>query len=95
MSEYIVNWTKEKTLAGLEAARARGRVGGRKKDLSTEAENTALAAETLYKEGNFTVDQIIKRLNISKPTLYRYLRYRNVHISSYKHHNNIKSSPTG
>ena len=83
MSEYIANWTREKTLAGLAAARARGRIGGRKKGLSEEAENIALAAETLYKEGKFTVAQIIKRLDISKPTLYRYLRYRNVSISPY------------
>lgn len=87
MAEYIANWTKEKTMAGLEAARARGKSGGRKKGLSIEAENSARAAETLYKEGNFTVDQILKRLNISKPTLYRYLRHRNVTINNYKKYN--------
>ena len=78
------NWTKEKTLAGLAAARARGRLGGRKKGLSIEAENTNRVAETLDKKGNFTINQILKRLNISKPTLYRYLRHRNVAISEYK-----------
>jgi DNA invertase Pin-like site-specific DNA recombinase len=73
----------ERTLAGLSAARARGRFGGRPKGLSTKAIATACAAETLYKERKLSTKQIAKQLGISKNTLYSYLRYRNVPISTY------------
>jgi len=70
----------ERTLAGLDAARARGRQGGRPRGLSPEAENKALAAESLYKERKLSTRQIAKRLGISTSTLYDYLRYRGVKI---------------
>ena len=72
---------RERTKAGLKAARARGRCGGRPKGLSKEAKNKALAAETLYKERKLSVSQICNQLSISKPTLYSYLRHRGVKIA--------------
>ena len=82
-------------MAGLHAARARGRVGGKKKGLSHEAENKALAAEALYKDGTLSVNEISRRLSISKPTLYNYLRHRGVSISPYKRkeENSLSSLP--
>jgi DNA invertase Pin-like site-specific DNA recombinase len=68
----------------LTAARARGRTGGRPKGLSGNAEQTACAAETLYREGKLSSQQIADRLRISKSTLYAYLRHRGVPISAYK-----------
>lgn len=41
---------RERTYAGLALARARGRVGGRRRGLSEEAERPAIVAETLYRE---------------------------------------------
>ena len=55
-----------------------GRVGGRPKGLSQEAENKALAVESLYKERKLSVREIAKRLNISTSTLYEYLKHRGV-----------------
>ena len=72
---------RERTLAGLEAARSRGRQGGRPRGLSQEAENKAIAAETLYKEKKLSTRQIAKRLGISTSTLYDYLRHRGVKIT--------------
>jgi len=71
----------ERTLAGLEAARSRGRQGGRPRGLSQEAENKALAAESLYRERKLSTRQIAKRLRISTSTLYDYLRHRSVKIT--------------
>ena len=71
-----------RTIAGLKAARARGRIGGRPRGLSKQAQNKALAAETLYKEQKLSVSEICAQLGISKPTVYRYLRYRSVKIGS-------------
>jgi DNA invertase Pin-like site-specific DNA recombinase len=71
---------KERTLAGLEAARSRGRQGGRPRGLSQEAENKAIAAESLYIERKLSTRQIAKRLGISTSTLYDYLRHRGIKI---------------
>ena len=75
---------RERTNAGLVAARARGRMGGRPKGLSKDAENKAMIAEILYKEGKLSVQQIANQLGISKKTLYLYLRHRKVEITGYK-----------
>jgi DNA invertase Pin-like site-specific DNA recombinase len=69
---------RERTMAGLAAARSRGRVGGRPKGLSQEAENKALAVESLYKEKKLSVREIAKRLDISTSTLYAYLKHQGV-----------------
>lgn len=76
LAEFERDIIRERTRAGLEAARARGRKGGRPKGLSLEAQKTAMAAEALYNERKLSVKEISDRLNISKSTLYSYLRYR-------------------
>jgi DNA invertase Pin-like site-specific DNA recombinase len=85
LAEFERDVIKERTNAGLSAARARGRLGGRPRGISKASEATACTAETLYREGKLSVMQISKKLNISKNTLYKYLRYRNVEISKYEH----------
>ena len=67
-------------LLGLNTARARGRMRGRPKGISDDTKQKACAAEALYKQNELTSDQIAKQLKISKPTLYKYLEYRNVQI---------------
>lgn len=84
LAEFERDVICERTLAGLSAARARGRFGGRPRGLSKKAEATACAAETLYKEKKLSVVEICKKLSISKSTLYKYLRHRNVPISYYE-----------
>jgi len=86
-AEFERELIRVRTQAGLSAARARGRFGGRPKGLPKEAEATACAAETLYLERKLSVRQIIEKLNISKGTLYSYLRHRGVHIGEYKKQN--------
>ena len=80
LAEFERDLIRERTQAGLEAARARGRKGGRPRGLSKQAEATAMAAETLYGEGELSVQAICDQLSISKPTLYSYLRHRGVKI---------------
>jgi DNA invertase Pin-like site-specific DNA recombinase len=83
LAEFERDLISERTKAGLESARARGRNGGKPKGLSKQAEATACAAETLYKEGKLSVNQIANQLGIAKNTLYKYLRHRNVDIGAY------------
>lgn len=80
LAEFERDIISERTKAGLKAARARGRKGGRPKGLSKKAQNKARLTESLYKEGKLSIKEICDYLNISKPTLYRYLRNRDVEI---------------
>lgn len=84
LAEFERDVICERTQAGLSAARARGRLGGRPRGLSKNSEATACAVETLYKERKLSVIEICKKLSISKSTLYKYLRHRNVAISYYE-----------
>ncbi len=84
LAEFERELIRERTQAGLTAARARGRVGGRPRGLSPQAEATALAAETLYRERKLSVAAIAQKLHLSKSTLYSYLRHRGVEIGPYK-----------
>ena len=47
LAEFERELIRERTHAGLASARARGRVGGRQREFSEEAERTAIIAETL------------------------------------------------
>jgi len=84
LAEFERDIIKERTQAGLSAARSRGRHGGRPKGLSVQAETTACAAEALYKEKKLSVQEIADKLGICKSTLYTYLRSRGVEISPYE-----------
>jgi DNA invertase Pin-like site-specific DNA recombinase len=88
LAEFERDLIRERTQAGLSAARARGRQGGRPKGLPQKAEATACAAETLYREGRLTVNEISEKLGIAKSTLYSYLRHRGVTVGSAKTESN-------
>lgn len=63
---------RERTTAGLAAARARGRKGGRPAKPSATIE-TALR---MYDTGDFMVEEIIRTTGIGRATLYKYLNMR-------------------
>lgn len=79
-AEFTRELIVEGTMAGLEAAKKRGRKGGRPKGLSKQAQEKARLAESYYKDGELTVSEICRLLNISKATFYRYLNHRGVEI---------------
>lgn len=70
LAEFERNLIRERTQAGLQAARARGKKGGRPKALNKDKQ--ALAVK-LYDEKKHTVNQICEMMGISKPTLYKYI----------------------
>jgi DNA invertase Pin-like site-specific DNA recombinase len=71
LAEFERDIIKERTTAGLEAARARGKRGGRPKALSPEK---IKLARRLYADTNTSVTEICKILGISRHTLQRYVK---------------------
>lgn len=70
IAEFEHELIKERTADGIQAARARGRNGGRKPTLTEAA---VLQAQSMYDSGDYTVDQIAKAFKTTRPTLYRAL----------------------
>lgn len=59
----------ERTKIGLQAARARGRIGGR----PSKKTDKILMSIKMYKSKDYTINQITDATGVSKTTLYRYL----------------------
>ncbi len=71
ISEFERNLIVERTKAGLAAARARGRLGGRPKKLTKQK---AELLKKLYDEKQMTVQEICEVVGVSKMTFYKYLK---------------------
>ena len=74
LAEFERDLTRERTHAGLAAARARGRLGGRPKNLADVRQ--LAAARALYDGGQTDIATICATLGISRATLYRSLKAR-------------------
>src|SRR3954466_15274339 len=74
LAEFERDLIRERTHAGLAAARARGRLGGRPRKLA-DAKQLELA-RTLYEGGETDIETICQTLGISRATLYRVLKER-------------------
>jgi DNA invertase Pin-like site-specific DNA recombinase len=70
LAEFERSIIRERTIAGLASARARGRLGGRPRGLSRD---DLAAAKALLTDMNITVAEVAKRLGVATSTLYRYL----------------------
>ena len=71
LAQFERRLIQERTTAGLAAARARGRLGGRK---PIRANNPrVVTAKQLHNDRSLSIDQICETLGISRPTFYRYI----------------------
>lgn len=68
ISQFERDLISQRTKEGLEAARARGRSGGRKPKLD---DNKKKAIYELYQQKKTTVKDLCDMFSISKPTLYK------------------------
>ncbi len=68
LAEFERDIIKERTLAGLAAARARGRKGGRPRKLTKKQ---ITMAKQLMGDQSIPIDEICKTMGVSKATLYR------------------------
>ena len=71
LAQFEQRLIQERTRAGLAAARASGRKGGRKPLALTDPK--VLTAKQMYHDRSIDVPAICQTLNISRSTLYRYV----------------------
>lgn len=69
LAEFERSIIQERTQAGLAAARARGKKGGRPAALTAD---DLLIAKALLRDPAISVEEVAKRLKVSPSTLYRY-----------------------
>ena len=70
LAEFERELTRERTMAGLEAAREQGRVGGRPRALQEE---DIPQVQALMQNPEVSTSDICERFDISRATLYRYV----------------------
>ncbi len=73
LAEFERDLIRERTRAGLAAARARGRVGGRPKVAALNTPRKIAMAHALYQDKLNSINDICQTLRVSRATLYRYL----------------------
>lgn len=71
LAQFERRLIQERTRAGLEAARVRGRKGGRKK--ITQDDPRVITAKHMHKNHGMSIDKICRLLKISRASFYRYV----------------------
>src|SRR6266511_708459 len=74
LAEFERDLIRERTQAGLDAARARGRTGGRPKVAALNDPRKVAMAQALYSDKTNSIADICRTLRISRSTLYRYIQ---------------------
>ena len=72
LAEFERSIVRERTRAGLDAARARGRKGGRPPALSEQGLRKA-KAKAMLRDPQITVEEVAAQLGVGASTLYRHL----------------------
>ena len=71
LAEFELSIIRDRTRAGLIAARARGRVGGRPKSIDPQK---GIILKTLTSNPDHNIPEICRTLNISRSSYYRHLK---------------------
>lgn len=88
VAEMERNIISERTIAGLNSAKAQGRVGGRPVGLTENAKRIAKIASMEYmsylENKDRTIDDICRKVGISRATLYKYIKLEGITIKTKK-----------
>jgi DNA invertase Pin-like site-specific DNA recombinase len=76
LAEFERDLIRERTQAGLAAARARGRRGGRPRAEALNTPQKVALAQALHRDKSHSISDICRILHISRATLYRYVKQR-------------------
>jgi DNA invertase Pin-like site-specific DNA recombinase len=86
LAEFERDLVRERTSAGLAAARARGRHGGRPSVMTT---HKLQVAQEMFASGQYTVAAIAKTLGVSRASIYRHLG----RLGDWPRRNNLQRRP--
>lgn len=75
LAEFERNLVRERTMAGLSAARARGRKGGRPVTFTSQK---IQIAKDLLNNKSYSISEICKNLQMSRATFYRVTKYSDI-----------------
>ncbi|MGE8527201.1 recombinase family protein [Chryseobacterium rhizosphaerae] len=81
LAEYERELIRERTNAGLQSARARGRTGGRPKGYSKETISKLIIMRSVYKDPTKAPEEIYKPLGLTRATFYRYAKILDNHTN--------------
>lgn len=70
LTEFERSIIRERTIAGLQAARSRGRIGGRPKAMNDQK---LTVAKALIQDQTLTLAQVADQVGVSEATLYKYI----------------------
>ncbi len=70
-AEFERNIIRERTKAGLESARARGKNGGRPSKITSDK---IQMAKSLYENKNIDIDTIVRQLGVCRATFYKMIK---------------------
>ncbi len=79
LAEYERELIRERTKAGLQSARARGRLGGRPKGYSKETISKLLLMRSVYQDTSKSPEEIYTALGLTRATFYRYAKILDTH----------------
>ena len=75
LGQYFRRSSNEKVKAGLEAAKKRGKVGGRPKGLSLRLQEKAPLAVIMHKNPDVSIKDIMKALSMSQGSVYKCFKH--------------------
>ncbi len=75
LAEYERELIRERTNAGLQSARARGRAGGRPKGYTKETISKLLIMRIFYKDPTKTPEEIYKPLGLTRATFIGMIKF--------------------
>jgi DNA invertase Pin-like site-specific DNA recombinase len=78
MTELLI---RERTNAGLQAARVRGRLGGRPKRYTQETISKLFLLRTIYKDVTKRPEEIYKPFGLTRVTFYSYIKILDNHTN--------------
>lgn len=84
LAEHERNVIRERTRAGLQSARSRGRSGGRPEGLSERYKKIAVEVKEMYDRNVHSTDTIREMFQIkSQPTLYKILQFAGSDVKGF------------
>ena len=93
LGQYFRKSSNEKVKAGLAAARARGKFGGRPKGISDKLKEVAPLAVIMHKNPDVSIKDIMKALKISQGSVYKCFKHENYdYQKSHKNKGNKNAS---